>query len=144
MIHTFCLKKIKIEKVEKLVANLCDKNEYVIHIRNLEQALNHRLVLKQVHRIIKSNQKAWLKPHINMNTDPRNKAKMIFKKYFFKLMNTVVFGKTTKNLRKIETLNLYNIKKNKIFGIRTKIWYNNFFFWISISNRNEKNTDTYE
>ena len=41
-----------------------------------------------------------------MNTDPRNKAKMIFKKYFFKLMNTVVFGKTTKNLRKIETLNL--------------------------------------
>ena len=82
LIHTFCLKKIKIEKVEKLVANLCDKNEYVIHIRNLEQALNHRLVLKQVHRIIKSNQKAWLKPHINMNTDPRNKAKMILKKYF--------------------------------------------------------------
>ena len=82
LIHTFCLKKIKIEKVEKLVANLCDKNEYVIHIRNLEQALNHRLVLKQVHRIIKSNQKAWLKPHININTDPRNKAKMIFKKYF--------------------------------------------------------------
>ena len=82
MIHTFCLKKIKIEKVEKLVANLCDKNEYVIHIRNLEQALNHRLVLKQVHRIIKSNQKAWLKPHININTDPRNKAKMILKKYF--------------------------------------------------------------
>ena len=45
LIRTFCLKKIKIEKVEKLVANLCDKNEYVIHIRNLEQALNHRLVL---------------------------------------------------------------------------------------------------
>ena len=29
---------MKIEKVEKLVANLHDKTEYVIHIRNLKQA----------------------------------------------------------------------------------------------------------
>ena len=29
---------MKIEKVEKLVANLHDKIEYVIHIRNLKQA----------------------------------------------------------------------------------------------------------
>ena len=28
---------MKIEKVEKLVANLYDKTEYVIHIRNLKQ-----------------------------------------------------------------------------------------------------------
>ena len=38
---------MKIEKVEKLVANLHDKTEYVIHIRNLKQALNHGLVLKK-------------------------------------------------------------------------------------------------
>ena len=44
---------MKIEKVEKLVANLHDKTEYVIHIRNLKQALNHGLVLKKVHRVIK-------------------------------------------------------------------------------------------
>ena len=31
-------------KVEKLVTNLHDKTEYVIHIRNLKQALNHGLV----------------------------------------------------------------------------------------------------
>ena len=30
---------MKIEKVEKFVANLRDKNEYIIHIRNLQQAL---------------------------------------------------------------------------------------------------------
>ena len=40
--------RMKIEKVEKLVANLHDKNEYVIHIRNLKQALNHGLALKKV------------------------------------------------------------------------------------------------
>ena len=50
--------RMKIEKVEKLVANSHDKNELVIHIRNLKQALNHRLVLKKVHRVIKFNQNA--------------------------------------------------------------------------------------
>ena len=43
---------MKIEKAEKLEANLHDKTEYVIHIRNLKQALNHALVLKKFHRII--------------------------------------------------------------------------------------------
>ena len=42
----FLPEKMKIEKVEKLVANLHHKTEYVIHIRNLKQALNHELVLK--------------------------------------------------------------------------------------------------
>ena len=42
---------MKIEKVEKLVTNLHDKNECVIHIRNLKEPLHHRLVLKKVHRV---------------------------------------------------------------------------------------------
>ena len=41
MIYPIYLKEYEIEKVEKLVANLHDKKEYVIHIRNLKQALNH-------------------------------------------------------------------------------------------------------
>ena len=40
-------------------------------MRNLKQALNHRLILKIVHRVIKSNQKVWLKPYIDMNTKLR-------------------------------------------------------------------------
>ena len=66
---------MKIEKVEKLVANLHDKEEYVIHIRNLKQALNYGLVLERVHRIIKFNEKFKLKPYIDMKTDPRKKIK---------------------------------------------------------------------
>ena len=53
---------MNIEKVEKLLVNLHDKIEYVIYIKNLKQALNHRLVLKKFHRAIKFNQNAWLKP----------------------------------------------------------------------------------
>ena len=43
----FLLVRMKIEKVEKLVANLHDKTEYVIYIINLRQALNHGSVLKK-------------------------------------------------------------------------------------------------
>ena len=46
---------MKIEKVENLVANLHHKTEYVVHIRNLKQALNHELILKKVRRVIKFN-----------------------------------------------------------------------------------------
>ena len=60
---------MKTEKVEELVAYLYDKTKYVIHIRNLNQALNHGLVFKRVHKVIKFNQNAWLKPYIDINTD---------------------------------------------------------------------------
>ena len=53
----FLPERMKLEKVKKLVANLHDKTEYLIRIRNLKQALNHGLILKKVHRVIKFNQK---------------------------------------------------------------------------------------
>ena len=58
----FLRERMKIEKVKKLVANLHDKTEYVIHIRNLKHTLNHILVLKKVHGVINFNENAWLKP----------------------------------------------------------------------------------
>ena len=73
---------MKIEKVEKLVANLHDKTEYVIHIRNVKQTLNHELVLNKVYRVITFNQDAWLKSYIDMNTDLRKKAIFFFKNFF--------------------------------------------------------------
>ena len=63
--------RLKNEKVEKPVANSNDKTAYLIHIRNLKQALNYGLVFKKIHRVIKFNQNAWLKPYIDMNTDLR-------------------------------------------------------------------------
>ena len=71
----FVPEKMKIEKVEKLVANLHHKTECVIHIRNLKQALNYGLILKKVHRVIKFNQNVWLKSYNDMNTDLRKKKK---------------------------------------------------------------------
>ena len=83
---------MKIGNFEEIVANLCDKEENIIHIRNLKQALNHGLVLKKVHRIIKFNEKTWLKTYIVTNIELRKNAKNDFEKDFFKVKNNEVFG----------------------------------------------------
>ena len=73
---------MKIEKLEKLVSNLHDQKEYVIHIRNLKQALNHGLILKKRNSVIKLNQEALIKSYINMNTELKKMKKRISKKIF--------------------------------------------------------------
>ena len=93
---------MKIENVEKLVANLQDEFGYNIQITNFKQRLKHGLALKRFHGVIKFNQNTCLKPYIAVNTDLRKnaKAKNYFVKNFFKLMNNAVCGKTLENVRK--------------------------------------------
>ena len=71
----FLPERKKVNKVEKLICSIEDKEKYVIHIRALKQALNHGLVLRKVPRVIEFNQNAWLKPYIEMNTKLRKEAK---------------------------------------------------------------------
>ena len=48
----FLPKKIKINKQTKLTCNFYDKSRYVVHIKLLQQALNHGLKFKKVYRVI--------------------------------------------------------------------------------------------
>ena len=64
----FLPERKKVNRVEKLICNIEDKEKYVMHIKVLKQALNHGLVFKKVHRVIQFNQKDWLKPYIDMNS----------------------------------------------------------------------------
>ena len=90
----FLPERIKVNKCNKLLCNLYDKKNYIVHIRSLKQALNYGLMLKKVNRVIQFNQEAWLKKYIDMNTELRKKAVSDFESNFFKLMNNSVFGCT--------------------------------------------------
>ena len=72
----FLPERNKIKKCIKLVCNIYDKENYVVYIRALKQALNQGLILKKkIHRVIEFNQEAWLKSYIGMNTKLRTEAK---------------------------------------------------------------------
>ena len=73
---------MKVEKIKKLAGNLHNEKENVTHIRNLKQSLNHQIVLKKEQRVIKFNQKAWLKSYIDIKEELKKMQKIISKKIF--------------------------------------------------------------
>ena len=102
----FMCERMEINGVEKLVPNLRDKKNYIIHIQALNQALQHRLRLDRIHRSIEFNQSPWLKTYIDFNTQLKTAATNDFENYFFELMNNSVFGKTMENIRKHRNIKL--------------------------------------
>ena len=62
----FMCERMEINGIEKLVLNLRDKKNYVIHIQALNQALQHGLRLDGIHRAIEFDQSPWLKTYIDL------------------------------------------------------------------------------
>ena len=113
----FMCERMEINGVEKLVPNLRDKKNYVIHIQALNQVLQHGLRLDGIHRAIEFDQLPWLKTYIDFNTQLRTAATNDFEKDFFKLMNNSVFGKTMENIRKHRNIGLVTTEEKYLHTV---------------------------
>ena len=107
--YPLCPERVECDKgVKKLIPNLRNKNNYVVHYKTLMQYLNLGMEIKKIHRGIKFIEDDFLKPYIDKNTNLRAQAKNNFEKDFFKLMNNSVFGKTMENIRNRVNVKLVN------------------------------------
>ena len=109
--YPLCPERVKCGNVEKLIPNLRDKKNYVIHYKNLMQCLKLGMKLKKIHRGIRFVESEWMKSYIDTNTKLRAQAKNNFEKDFFKLMNNSVFGKTMENIRNRVDVKLVNTEE---------------------------------
>ena len=101
----------------KLIANLNDKFNYKTHICLLKQGIRFGVKIIKYHRVVKFDQKPWLKEYVEFNTLKRKNSTDKTEKDFFKLMNNAVYGKTMENIFKQSSLKFYS-KNDKRFAER--------------------------
>ena len=117
--YPLAAERLTIGRVEKLVPNLNDKTNYVIHHETLKLYISLGLKVTKIHKGITFNESPWLAKYIRMNTALRTKATSNFEKDFFKLANNSVFGKTMENVRNRVDIKLVN-NKEKFLKLASK------------------------
>ena len=91
--------EIKVGDVKKLIPNLGNKTNYVVHYRNLQLHLSLGVKLTKIHKILKFKQFDWMKNISILTPKKRINASNDFEKQiFFKLMINSFHGKTMGNL----------------------------------------------
>ena len=79
MLSKYCKKiadkyEIKVGDVKKLIPNLGNKTNYVLHYRNLQLYLSLGMKLTKVHKVLKLKQSDCMKKYINFNIKKKNKC----------------------------------------------------------------------
>ena len=90
--------EIKVGDVMKLIPNLGNKTNYVLHYRDLQLCLSLGMKLTKIHTVVKFKQYDWMKKYIDFKTEKGTNAANSFEKAFFKLMINSVYGKTMEKL----------------------------------------------
>ena len=93
------VKQPNYKPTEKLMCDLTNKNNYMMHYRMFKFYTNLGMKVRKIHMIYGFKQSLWFEKYINHNTQKRTKAKTNFEKDLYKLMNNAFFGKTMENVR---------------------------------------------
>ena len=83
----------------KLITDLTPKFSYKLHYRYLIFVLSLGVELKAIKRVIRFQQRPWLKSYIEGNTKMRNKARSESERNLYKAMNNTIYGKALQNIR---------------------------------------------
>ena len=75
--------EIKVGDVKKLIPNLGNKTNYVVHYRNLQLYLSLGMKLTKIHTVLKFKQSDSMKKYIDFNTEKRMNTAEILKKIFY-------------------------------------------------------------
>ena len=66
--------EIKVGYVKKLVLNLGNKTNYVVHYRYLQLYLSLGMKLSKIHEVLELKQSDWMKNYIDFKTEERMNA----------------------------------------------------------------------
>src|SRR5690606_20522972 len=110
--------KFNFKPTKMLIPTLKNQKNYLCHYRMLQFMINHGIILKKLHYIVRFDQKDFIRPYIEMNTQLRQKSKTKFEKNIFKLLNNSLYGKFIQNVFKYVNLKLLlNEKDDKHFKL---------------------------
>jgi hypothetical protein len=112
------------EKIPKLLMTLESKNYYVCHLRVLRQALEHGLVLREVHQVLTFKQSFWLKSYVDVNNEVRTNSTDENTKQLMKLLNNSLFGRLCLDVTKQKDF-LYVTSAKELDKLIKKFNFNN-------------------
>ena len=87
MVSNYCKKiavkyGIKVVDVKKIISDLGNKTNYVVHYRNLQVCLSLGMRLTKIHVVLRFKQSDWMKKYIVFNTEKWQMLLIVLKKYF--------------------------------------------------------------
>ncbi|KAL0809898.1 hypothetical protein ABMA28_002311 [Loxostege sticticalis] len=100
----------------KLIPNLYNKYNYIIHYIHLKTCIQNGLRLKKIHKGISFRQSPYLKEYIDLNTHLRQNSNSLFEQDFFKLLNNSIFGKTLEDTERrvdVKLVSTWRDERNK-------------------------------
>ena len=99
-------------KVKKLIPNLFNKDNYVIHYRHLKLLVELGIEVIELHNVLEFRQERFLSDFIMFNTQKRSESKLTYEKDLFKLLNNSIYGKTVENVEKRIDIKMVTTEKD--------------------------------